>query len=311
VTSQLALTTPSLLAIERAREIIAACKDIDEVKSIKDRAEAVKVLLREQGAAVDAQNHAAEIGMRAFRRMGQMLRESVRHEGGRPKKNGASQEPFQRLEDLGVSKKQSALAQQLAAVPDTEFDRRVDLVRASAEKLTQAAITGKGVKQKGEGLQCRRTPLWVFKALERFFGVTFVLDAYASADNAMCAKFYAAADDGNVQPWLDATFANPEFEDMDFPMQQAVAQAKRGVLSVMLGPVGCTQKWFHDFAIKGTIFNPDCRISYDLPDGTPTNGADRDTQVFAFGKEWTNKSQQGDVFRVRSLPLVELRKEVA
>ena len=73
---------------------------------------------------------AAEIRMRAERRVGQLIAEQKKtvglNEGGRPTKTGASEEPVKpTLSDAGIDKKLSARAQKLAAVPEEQFEGMV------------------------------------------------------------------------------------------------------------------------------------------------------------------------------------------
>jgi DNA (cytosine-5)-methyltransferase 1 len=157
-------------------------------------------------------------------------------------------------------------------------------------------------KKSSPRLQDRRTPRWLFHALERQFG-PFSLDAFAQPHNALCERFLTQAQDGTRHPWADVTFANPPFAVMAEAIEQAVREARHGVRSVVVGPVGCSQGWYHELAIRGTIYVPDRRISYDLPNGRPTDGADRDSIVIAFGGEHANPDWRRGVFRVRRLEL--------
>ena len=159
-------------------------------------------------------------------------------------------------------------------------------------------------RKSAPSLQTRRTPKWLFDFLDKKFG-PFKLDAFAEPHNALCPKFYTPEQNGCAQPWEDVTFGNPEFEDMTKPLEQAVAQAKDGHRSIIIAPVGCSQSWYHELAIQGSIYVPNKRINFDLPDGTPTGRADRDTIVIAFGREHTNPSPnwKRGVFRVRRLEL--------
>ena len=169
--------------------------------------------------------------------------------------------------------------------------------------ITAAHVEAVVKRQEPPHLQTRRTPLWLFKQLDAAFG-PFVLDAFAEPHNALCGRFYTREQDGCVQPWADVTFANPEFEDMAQPLDQAVKQANVGRRSCIIGPVGCSQAWYHELAIQGTIYVPTCRINFDLPDGTPTRGADRDSIVVCFGKDHANPDWRKGIFRVRQLKLV-------
>lgn len=157
-------------------------------------------------------------------------------------------------------------------------------------------------KQKSPGQQDMRTPRWLFDLLAGMFGA-FALDAYAEPHNALCDRYYTRAEDANWQPWISRTFANPEFGEMAPATRKAVEETERGVETIMLGPVGCTQEWYHRWAIQGTVWVPDGRINFDMPDGTPTHGADRDTIVIAFGGMHANRHWQEGQFRVHALRL--------
>src|SRR5436309_2262552 len=65
---------------------LAEVKDVPEAKDIRDKAQAIQHYLRQQGYCLAAQNDAAELKLRAERRLGDLLAETVRHEGGRPAK---------------------------------------------------------------------------------------------------------------------------------------------------------------------------------------------------------------------------------
>src|SRR5258708_14198683 len=68
-----------------------------------------------------AQNRCAELRLRAERKLGQYLAGTPRNSGGRPKpvplRNG-----FPTLDDLGITRKLSHRAQQLAEIPAKDFD---------------------------------------------------------------------------------------------------------------------------------------------------------------------------------------------
>ena len=168
-------------------------------------------------------------------------------------------------------------------------------------------------KAKSPGEQAMRTPDPFYSLLNRTFG-PFVLDAYASPHNAKCDRFYTIEQDGNVQPWCDVTFGNPHFKKgersgMELCLAKAVEEQNRGIRSCIVGPVGCSQDWFHEYAIQGTVFAPDTRINFLMPDGTPTTNADRDTHVYLFGKGWKNQNAAKGEFRLRQLKVAHLAPE--
>jgi hypothetical protein len=134
------------LTVEQARDLLAKARTVDEAKSIRDKAKAIAVYQRSQGAAIQAQHDAAEIALWAERRMGQILGAMALDRGtagaGRPRLGGANVEPPKsdapKLEDLGVTKKDSFRAQRLAAVPEPELQQYVNEKRASGKPVTRS-----------------------------------------------------------------------------------------------------------------------------------------------------------------------------
>ena len=134
--------------------------------------------------------------------------------------------------------------------------------------------------------QSRRTPPWLYAACCDALGVaTCVLDAFASADNALCATYYDAAANGLVQPWVDPTFANPPFKLMTEVVKKAIYEIKHGCRSVLIGPAGCSQAWFHALWPHAVIYWPTRRLVYLDLAGQATGGAMQDTAVYVLDGE--------------------------
>ena len=64
-----------LIHFNSARQQLMLARDIDEVMQIRDKAEALRAYLRQQGEGLEMQNAAAEIKLRAERRAGELLGE--------------------------------------------------------------------------------------------------------------------------------------------------------------------------------------------------------------------------------------------
>jgi hypothetical protein len=105
-------------------------KSTDEVKEIRDKAEAMRGYAR-QAKNKNLEVDAAEIRMRAERRLGELItvqKETVGlNQGGRPTKTGSNEEPVSvpTLADAGIDKKLSSTAQKLAAVPEAQFEEKI------------------------------------------------------------------------------------------------------------------------------------------------------------------------------------------
>lgn len=127
---KLAKAPVALLKVEEARQILAECKRVDEAKSIRDKAEAIRAYLRQQNASREAQNDAAEIKLRAERRLGELLQEQKargeRADRGNPKqKSHAATIAPPTLRDLGIEKTQAARWQDIAKIPEPKFEAYV------------------------------------------------------------------------------------------------------------------------------------------------------------------------------------------
>ena len=130
-----------LAGLEEACRLLAEARRVDEVKAIRDRAEAARVYARQARLGLEAQNDAAEIKLRAERRAGELLAAMAKHPAGRPSENrshAATDFLPPRLEDLGISKGQSSRWQAIALVPDPVFEAHIVQTRSRGQELTTA-----------------------------------------------------------------------------------------------------------------------------------------------------------------------------
>lgn len=124
-----------LIRYDAACRALAECKAIDEVKDWRDKAQALQAYAR-QAKNKQLEVDAAEIRIRAERRLGQMLQaEGPQHGGPR---RGNSSSTLTTLNDIGVSKDLSSRAQSIAKIPDDEFEATLSQARDE-----QAAVTGR------------------------------------------------------------------------------------------------------------------------------------------------------------------------
>jgi N6-adenosine-specific RNA methylase IME4 len=149
-----------LLRVEEAQKLLAACRRVDEAKSIKDKAEAIKLYLRTQRASREAVNDAGEITIWATRRMGELLEEQKRSGArasgspGRPRKGSqaASLSRPPTLADLGLKHDEAARAQQLAKLPEAKVRAFIEEKRAEP----RAEVTVSGLRREVGGVVRRQ-----------------------------------------------------------------------------------------------------------------------------------------------------------
>lgn len=136
-----------LIKYDQACKAIAEARTIDEVKDMADKSEAMRAYAR-QAKNKELEIHAAEIRIRAERRLGELLRDSPKatggEYGGKTKIDGSRKElsnPTPTLADIGIDKKLSSKAQKLAAVPEKEFEGMIGEWREKVSKETERVTT--------------------------------------------------------------------------------------------------------------------------------------------------------------------------
>ncbi len=122
-----------LILYEQARAALAEARRVDEVKDIRDKAEAIRLYAKMAGNTQMEQD-AAELRLRAERRGGLLIadlkRSDALHKGGRPK-TGGSDPPVSKvkLEDLGIDKEASRRFQRVSGIAEQAFEAMVARTR--------------------------------------------------------------------------------------------------------------------------------------------------------------------------------------
>lgn len=144
-----------LVRYEQARNALAECQRVDEVKDIRDKAEAMAAYAR-QAKDQDLIQWATEIKVRAERKAGEMLA-SMAESGERlGKEQGLRQNTelhaetreAATLEDLGVTNVQSHRWQQLASMTTDHFEAAVATAKDTAGQVTTAFMLREAKKNK-------------------------------------------------------------------------------------------------------------------------------------------------------------------
>ena len=134
--------TPStaLMAMDQASRALEAASTLDDVKDIRDRAEAMRAYAKQAQYSLEIQNRCAELKLRAERKAGILLSESTVKGGERHKSHDGTYERRSVLEDLGISKMQSSRWQKVATLPDDLFEQHLAKIKTSDRELTSASV---------------------------------------------------------------------------------------------------------------------------------------------------------------------------
>jgi site-specific DNA-methyltransferase (adenine-specific) len=124
--------------------MLAEARTLEDIRTIRDMAEAARAYATAARLGSEAINHAAEIKLLAERKAGELLRDMPKDRGGRPSETGNGSLPVSSqptLDQLGITKMQSHRWQTLARVDDQQFGAIVEEAKVEGTISTSAAIT--------------------------------------------------------------------------------------------------------------------------------------------------------------------------
>jgi len=124
----------SLVIFTKAAQMLVEADTLQKAKELKNLALTAADWAKRKGMGEDAIQHCRSYALEAERKMGEMLSQTERADGGdamRARLHGVTEQP-PTLSDLGLTKRESAEAQMLASIP-----------REMRKKIKQL-IAGKG-----------------------------------------------------------------------------------------------------------------------------------------------------------------------
>lgn len=140
-----------LIRYEQARTALAECHRVDEVKDIRDKAEAMAAYAR-QAKDQELILWATEIKVRAERKAGELLRDAAERgeratgDGSINQHNRASHADTPTLSDIGVTPMQSSRWQSLASMTEEHFETAVATAKDTAGQVTTAFMLREAAK---------------------------------------------------------------------------------------------------------------------------------------------------------------------
>lgn len=113
---------------DNAKYWIAQYEAVDEVKEYRDKAAAIQAYAK-QANDYELERKAAHARVRAERRAGELLKDSEKAKGNQhvnSAKSNDTTEQVPTLSQIGITKDQSSKWQQLANVPEDEFEKALE-----------------------------------------------------------------------------------------------------------------------------------------------------------------------------------------
>jgi N6-adenosine-specific RNA methylase IME4 len=134
---------PGLLSVERARAWLAEAVAIDEVKSLRDKAEAIASYQRKQKAGREAAIDADLVVVFAERRIGELSRELPKEKPrpGKPlAKTADGSGKGKALAAQGIKRRSASRYEAAASIPEPEFERLAKAEAAKGRRVTMRRI---------------------------------------------------------------------------------------------------------------------------------------------------------------------------
>ena len=128
--------------LSSAHQALAEAKTIDEVKDLRNKADAVRYYARQAKLGQELVIEAAVVKLRAERRIGQILCATPLATGvqGNQYDETGSQPNGVLLKDLGISKSDSSRMQRIAELDDSAFEDYIDSESQSQREPTAAGV---------------------------------------------------------------------------------------------------------------------------------------------------------------------------
>lgn len=134
----------ALAKLSAATTALAEARTLDEVTHIRDMAEAARTYARAAKLGLEAQNHAAEIKLRAERKAGELLADLERGKTG-PKTEldsiMESNSPYRQvLTENDIAPTTAHRWQTVAELPDELFEEHIAEIKSNGQELTTTGV---------------------------------------------------------------------------------------------------------------------------------------------------------------------------
>lgn len=283
----------ALIHFTQARQALQKAKTIDEVKTVRDAAERLRLYLRQVNESLEMQNDAAEIKLRAERRAGEMLKEGAENgdrqsRGGDRKSNNHDERLISAptLKEVGITQNQSTRWQSIASIPEERFERIIEHTKESREELTQAVMLQAAKSPHvahNSGNNEWYTPPEFIEAARAVMGGIDVDPASSETANGIvgAASYFTAEDDGLAKEWQGRVWMNPPYAgELIGKFTAKLCQhfnAGEVTEAIVLVNNATETGWFQEMAaLASAICFPKGRIKYlDVagnPAGAPLQG---------------------------------------
>lgn len=280
-----------LVRYEAARQALQAAHSVDEVKDIRDKAQAMAAYAR-QAKDTALVEWATEIKVRAERKAGEILKETAESgERATRARGGANigavshdETPLPTtLDELGISRSQSSRWQKLAAIPEDKFEIAVAAAKDVAREVTTAGLLRLAGNHRAQGTgenEWYTPPEFAALARSVMGGIDLDPASETSANEVIKAsKFFTKDDDGLTKEWHGRVWLNPPYSRDLMPsfVDKLISEYGVGNVSqaILVSHNVTETNWFQKLGrVSSAICFPSTRIKFYRGESvsSPVNG---------------------------------------
>lgn len=204
-----------------ARSALALAATVDEVKDIRDKAEALRLYARQRND-VEMEKHVAEIKLRAVRKIGQLSASLETAQGPNSKLLTAEKNKTDTLSDAGISIATAHRCEKIAAIAEAEFEDYIDKkYKAGVAVTITDVLKSQNVHvSNNSGENEWYTPANFIEAARGAMGSIDLDPASSELANAIvkAGLFYTCHDNGLDKDWHGNVWLNPPYSQPEIQL---------------------------------------------------------------------------------------------
>lgn len=293
IPNQKAHMTNALAKLDKATQMLAEAKSLDEIKYIVDIAEAARTYARAAKLGLDAQNNAAEIKIRAELKAGELLSQLERGKPGvKPQlldtvSNNSEYKEI--IDDNDIGYRTASRWQKLAGIPEKTREQYIAQVKdAGLELTTKGLLSSANVHvSQNTGESEWYTPVEYILSAKAVMG-RIDLDPASTAmanETVGATMFYDYKDDGLSKFWAGKVWMNPPYSAelvREFVSKYASHVRNKDISDGMVLVNNATEtNWFNELvSVSNAILFPAGRVRFLDAKGKP--GAPLQGQALAY-----------------------------
>jgi phage N-6-adenine-methyltransferase len=280
----------ALTKLDKATQMLAEAKTLDEVKYIVDIAEAARTYARAAKLGIQAANHAAEIKLRAERKAGEMLAQLSHGDHGGDRKSSSKPENLNEFKEVieqeEIPQSTAYKWETVAAIPEKRFEQHIAEVIETGGELTTAGLL-KAAKaphvSNNSGENEWYTPIEFIACARAVMGRIDLDPASSEIANKTvgASMFYTIEDDGLSKFWAGKVWMNPPYSSdcIGKFIAKYAEHVRNGDISegIVLVNNATETNWFNELiSVSTAVVFPNGRIRFidktGKPSGAPLQG---------------------------------------